>query len=435
MDPLLILLFIVLFLLSGFFSGTEIALMSIQKHKIDSLVKSKVFWSSSLKDVKDNNDRLLIAILIGNNLVNVYTATLATQIAMTLAAKLQIPEAQIIWISTWIVTFFLLLFGEIIPKSFATKNATKISLLVAPIYKWLIILFFPVIIFIEFIIKIFSGKGTVEVLTNEEIQSFIDMGKEHGSLEEHEHEKIKSILEFWDTTVEEIMTPRVKIEAISSNTTVKEALLYYLEHTHSRIPVYNKTIDKIDYFLTSRDLIREYSAGNLEKKISDVKLMKVLKVPLNQTIGRLFETFQNSRKVLAIIIDEYGGVSGLVTLEDIIEEVFGEIRDESDNEVDELVKIGNDTFVVQSDYLMDELLEKLDLEFEYIWLDEKDYDGETISYFVMDQLDGFPTKNQSLRLLIKNENNDGDEKKILKIRVIEVENSTIGKVEVRIIKE
>jgi CBS domain containing-hemolysin-like protein len=141
-------------------------------------------------------------------------------------------------------------------------------------------------------------------------------------LEEHEHEKIKSILEFDETTVEEIMTPRVKIEAISDTFTVKEAMEFYLSHTHSRIPVYNETIDKIDYFVTARDLIKEFHYGNLDKKISEIGLKKVLKVPLNQSIATLLETFQKAHKIMAIIIDEYGGVSGLITMEDIIEEVF-----------------------------------------------------------------------------------------------------------------
>jgi len=194
--------------------------MSIPEHKLESLFKSKKYWSSSLKKIKENNDRLLITILIGNNLVNVYTAALATSIAIGVWVKMWIPQATVIWIATWIVTFFLLLFWEIIPKSFATKNAAKISLLVAPIYKTLMFVLYPVISFIEVIIKVFSGKKNVEQMTDEEIESFIDMWRKSWTLEKDEHEKIKNILEFWDILVEEIMVPRVRIEALSIKSTV-----------------------------------------------------------------------------------------------------------------------------------------------------------------------------------------------------------------------
>ena len=154
MDYPSIFLFVVLFLLSWFFSGSEIALISLPKHKIDFFVKNKKVWSKSLKSVRENTDRLLILILIWNNLVNTYTAALATQIAMSSASKMWIPEAQAVVISTALVTIFLLLFWEIIPKSIASKNTAIMALLVAPVYNFLMIVLYPLIVFIEIIIKI-----------------------------------------------------------------------------------------------------------------------------------------------------------------------------------------------------------------------------------------------------------------------------------------
>jgi len=199
MDPLLIsiITFIILFLLSAFFSWTELALMTLANHKVEALVKSWKFWALNLKKIKENNDRLLITILIWNNLVNVYTAALATTIAISFAKASGLEESFAIWIATWIITFLLLIFWEIIPKSFATKNATTISLLVSPIYKVLMIILLPVIILIELIIKIFNLKEWDSKITGEEIESFIDMTKDSGTLEHKEHEKIKNILEFW----------------------------------------------------------------------------------------------------------------------------------------------------------------------------------------------------------------------------------------------
>ena len=434
MDPLLIILFILLFLLSAFFSGTELALMSLPEHKLESLLKQGKFWSKSLKKIKENNDRLLITILIWNNLVNTFTAALATSISISIARSgwLWLNESTAIWISTWLVTFLLLLFGEIIPKSIATKNAAAISLVVAPIYKFLMLVLYPVISFMEILIKLFSGKQKVEQITEEEIESFIDMWKDAWWLEEHEHEKIKSILEFDETTVEEIMIPRVKIEAISDTVTVKEAMEFYLSHTHSRIPVYNETIDKIDYFITARDLIKEFYKWNLDKKISEIDLKKVLKVPLNQSIATLLETFQKAHKIMAIIIDEYGGVSGLITMEDIIEEVFWEIRDETDKEAEEFVKIWKDSIRVESDVLIEDVLEKFNLELEDIGLDQKEFDWENLSYVITHKLERFPNTWEIIIFDIKSDENS-NKKRVLSLKILSIDNAKIGKVDIRVL--
>lgn len=426
-----IVLFIILFLLSWFFSGSEIALMSLPKHKVDSLVKNRRAWARSLKTIKENTDRLLILILIWNNFVNVYTAALATQIALNLSSSVWLDESQAVWISTLIVTAFLLLFWEIIPKSIASKNATSMSLLVAPIYNFLMVVLFPLIIFIELIIKMFSWKKKYEKMTWEEIQSFIDFWRAHWWIDDDEHERIKSIFEFSDTTAEEIMTPRVKIEAIPDTFTVRDAINYYLTHTHTRIPIYKWTIDKIDYFISARDLMKEVSSWNLDKKISDLKLRKVLKVPLNQPIPKLLDIFQKSNKIFAIIMDQYWWVAWLVTLEDIIEQVFGEIRDESDREAEEFIRTDDWKIITDSLVLMQDLLEEFDLEFENIWLDEKEFNWETISYVITDVLETFPIVWEEIRFLVTKED-DLKTKKEMIIKVLEVDEAKIWKVEAKI---
>lgn len=436
MDPLLILFFVVLFLFSAFFSWTELALMSLPEHKIDSLLKNRRFWSKSLKKIKENNDRLLITILIWNNLVNTFTASFATSIAIWIARNswLWIAEATAIWISTWVITFLLLLFWEIIPKSIATKNAATISLAVAPIYKVLMLILYPIISFMEMLIKVFSWKQTKNIITDEEIESFIDMWKESWWLDHNEHEKIKSILEFDDTLVEEIMTPRVKIDAVSSDMTVWEAIEYYLSHTHTRLPVYNETIDKIDYFLTARDLIREFKNWNKDKKISEIKLRRVLKVPSNQSLTKLLQTFQNSNKILAILIDEYGWVSWLVTVEDIIEQVFWEIRDETDRESEEFIKIWNDSIRVESDVLIEDILEKFELELENIGLDHREFDWETLSYVITHELEWFPTNWEILNFDIFDQDWKETDK-MISFKIIDINNARIWKIDVRVLEK
>lgn len=437
MDPLLVLLFIVLFSLSAFFSGTELALMSLATHKIDSLVKEGRFWAKSLKQIRKDSDKLLITILIWNNLVNTFTASLATTIAISVARNsgMWLTEATAVWISTWIITFLLLLFWEIIPKSIAIKNATPIALFVAPIYKFLIFILYPFIIIIWFIVKIFSKWAHVETMSEEEIESFIDMWRDTGWIDHDDHEKIKSILNFDEITVEEVMTPRVKIDALDIETTVSEAMDFYLSHTHSRIPVFTWTIDKIDFYITGRDIVRELNFWNKDKKLSEIKLKKVLKVPLTQSIQKLFETLQWAHRTMSIIIDEYGWVSGLVTMEDIIEQVFGEIRDETDKESEEFIKNGKDSFIVESDVLIEDILYKFGLELSDIWLDEKEFDWETISYVITHILEWFPSNWEVLNFNINKseEKQSWDEK--LMFKILNIDNAKIWKIDVTIIKK
>lgn len=428
MDPLLIGWFIILFLLSAFFSWTELALMSLASHKIEWLIKEGKLWSKSLKSIKHNNDKLLITILIGNNLVNTYTAALATTIAIGMSVDMWLEQSAAIGISTWVVTFLLLMFGEIIPKSFAIKNAVSIALFVAPIYKFLMLLLFPVIFIIEGIIKVFSKKEVSEQMTDEEIESFIDFGKHSWTLEDSEHEKLKNVLEFGDILVEEIMTPRVKIEAISKNKTVWEAMKYYIAHTHSRIPVYNDTIDQIDYFFTIRDLLDRDSST----KLYELKLPEVIKIPLNQHIDTLFENFQIAHKHMAIAIDEYGWVAGLITLEDIVEEIFGEIHDETDREVEEIKDIWNNTFVIESTVLVENILDEFHLDLGDFVDDLIEFSSETIGYMITHKLERFPENDEIISFKYHKliDNTSGE----IRCKILRVKDAKIGKIEVKLVK-
>lgn len=399
--------------------------MWLASHKIDALVKEWKIWSKSLKKIKVNNDRLLITILIWNNLVNTYTAALATTIAMNLAQGMWVEQSVAIWVSTWVVTFLLLMFGEIIPKSFATKNAAPIACSVAPIYKVLMVILYPVIVLIEGIIKIFSKKEFAEEITEEEIWSFIDLWKDSWTLEDSEHEKIKNILEFGDILVEEIMTPRVQIEAISDEKTVAEAIGFYKSHTHSRIPVYSETIDKIDVFVTIRDLLN----ADENKKLKDIELPKVVKIPLNQHIDTLFEDFQKTHKHMAIAIDEYGGVAGLITLEDIIEEIFWEIRDETDKEIDEMKQIANNTYIIESTVLIEDIIEKFELDLSDFEENLTEFSSETTSYMLTHILERFPENGEIIRF--QYEKMLDDSSGFLEFKILRIVDAKIGKIEVK----
>ncbi|MDQ7023202.1 MAG: hemolysin family protein [Candidatus Gracilibacteria bacterium] len=387
MDPITILIFIILFLLSGFFSGTELALMSLPSHKIDALVKECKFGSKELRYIKDRSDKLLITILIGNNLVNTFTAAFATVIATTLAKDSGMEASLAIGLATGIITLLLLIFGEIAPKSFATKNSESIALSVSKFYKFLMFLLTPIVFLLEKLIQVFTGKTKQEQVSESEVEAFIDMGKNTGGLEYKQHKQLKNVLEFGEIMVEEIMTPRVKLEALKDDTTVEEALDFYLKHTHSRIPVYNETIDNITHILTVRDLI---TVENKNIQLSDLDLIKPMKVPLNQPIDKLLEDFQKNHKVMTVVLDEYGGVAGIATLEDVIEEIFGEIRDETDKEIEEIQNKGTNIYEVDSDIRIEEAVSLFNFECTDLGWSEDKYDGETLSYVLTDILERFP---------------------------------------------
>lgn len=424
MDPITILIFITLFLLSGFFSGTELALMSLAKHKVDALVKEWKPWAKQLKYIKDRSDKLLITILIWNNLVNTFTAAFATVIATDLAKNSWMEASLAIWLATWVITLLLLIFGEIAPKSFATKNAESISLSVSKIYKFLMFVLTPIVFLLERLIQLFTWKTKQEEVSESEVEAFIDMWKTTWGLEEKQHEHLKNVLEFWDITVEEIMTPRVKLEALKDDTTVEEALEYYLKHTHSRIPVYNETIDNITNILTIRDLILQ---EDKTKKLSDIDLVKPMKVPLNQPIDNLLADFQKHHKVMTVVLDEYGWVAWIATLEDIIEEIFGEIRDETDKEKEEIQNKGTNIYEVDSDIWIEDALSLFNLDCTDLGWSEDKFDGETLSYVLTDILERFPKKQEVIKLNIKSEENN----KSLKIKVLEINDGIIWKVEIR----
>ena len=426
MDPLTISIFVVLFVLSGFFSGTELALMSLPSHKIDSLLKEWRFWSKELKYIKDRSDKLLITILIWNNLVNTFTAAFATVIATQLAEWSDMEQSLVIWIATWVITLLLLIFGEIAPKSFATKNSETIALAVSKFYKFFMFMLSPVVFLLERLIQLFTWKTKQEQVSESEVQAFIDMWKNTGWLEEKQHEQLKNVLEFWEITVEEIMTPRVKLEALEDDTTIEDALKYYLKHTHSRIPVFHETIDKIINILTIRDLI---TAEDKNKTLSTLNLVKPMKVPLNQPIDNLLEDFQKKHKVMAVVLDEYGWVAWIVTLEDVIEEIFWEIRDETDKEVEEIENKWTNIYEVNSDIWIEEALTLFNLEFwDFGWNEDK-YDGETLGYVLTDILERFPKKQEVIKLNILS--GEDEKKDFLKFKVLEIQEGIIGKVEIR----
>lgn len=365
MDPVSIITFVILILLSAFFSGTEIALMTISKHTIVGFLKEKRTGAKSLKRIKEKSDQLLIVILIGNNLVNVGASALATVSAINIAESLSLPGEYGIGIATGAVTLILLLFGEITPKSLASKYSGEVSLLVAPFYELLMKVLFPLTVIIEWFVrgikKVFRTNDITTSITAEELEAFLDISYEHGAVETHEHRKIKSILDLGETEASSVMTPRVNVDFVSEQITVDELCTFFFTSSHTRIPVYAETPDNIDYVVNFREAFNWKNEGKGDIQLKNLDLEKIIKVPSTQPIDRILTIFQKSHKHIALVIDEHGGVDGVITLEDIIEEVFGDIKDEKDQEEEYIRKTSNGAIIVQGSVLVEDILEEYEL--------------------------------------------------------------------------
>jgi putative hemolysin len=432
MDPLSIILFLVLFALSALFAWSEIALMSIPHHKIESFIKQRKYWAKSLKKIKSNSDRLLITILVWNNLVNVSVASLATKISIDIANASWIEQWLAIGISTWIITLLLLFFWDMFPKSIAIRYTDSISLYVAKFYVILEKILYPIIIVVEYIMNLFQKEQKKQhIITDEEIESFMEMSHKAWTFEKGEYEKIKNMLDFYEITAQEIMTPRIKMEAIPDTMTVSKAKEKIMKFSHSRIPVYQESIDTIDCFVTLRELLIAEKKWYEDKKLKELDLPDILKVPLTKPIHLILDQFKKSRSHIAAVIDEYGGIAGLLTLEDVVEEVFGDIMDETDKETLAIKKEWL-AYIFQSHITMDEFLEKIGLQFYELDISEKEFSWETLSYFITSYLERFPKVGEEILFLIKQDDNLPT--KQLRLKVLSLEKNTIGEIKTEIVQ-
>jgi len=376
-----------LVVLSGIFSGSETALISISQSKVDELVSKKVRNSQVLKKLKRDPHKLLITVLIGNNIVNIGASAYAA-IVFT-----DIFGSSGIGIATAIMTFFILIFGEITPKSFAHQHAVGVALFIAkPIYLLQLILF-PVVWLLGKIVDlvnfVFGNKKSFTV-TEGELVAMLKIGAQEGSIEKHERELIENVLEFNDIKVEEVMTPRVAIEAIDSNMTIQEAVDFVIKHTHSRIPVYQNNIDNIVGVISIKELLRYFDECSPKKKIKSLKLPLPLEVPFSKKINKLFSEFQRKHIHMAIVIDEYGGTTGLVTLEDLLEEIVGDIVDEFDIHETPLEIIDNNNIIASGATLIEDINDFFKIKFGS---NERD----TINGYLTEHLHRFPREGEIVK--------------------------------------
>ena len=378
----LVVLFVLL-LLSGFFSSAETALFSISRAKARHIAKERGFTNSLIQKMKDDPHRLLSTILIGNNLVNVGAAALATSITIELVAD------HAVGIATGLMTALILIFGEIIPKSIATRNNVLIARVVILPLHWLSILVTPVIYLLNFIPKLTNKVQRKSRVTEEELLTFVEVVEEEGGIEEEERELIHNIFEFDDTSASEIMTPRADMFVINvADELDVEAII---RSGFSRIPVIEEDIDHVIGILYIKDLFMHQIASD-EKVDARSVMSEPYFVPENKKLDHLLQEFKRRKQHLAIVVDEHGGVSGLITLEDALEEIVGEIVDETDRVEPHIVKLNKNEWRVLGKSEIDDVNEELAMDIP----DTKEYD--TFSGYILDQIGRIPQEKEDINL-------------------------------------
>jgi CBS domain containing-hemolysin-like protein len=341
--------------LSGFFSGLEVALVGVRKSKVVQLFNDGKKGSKALHKLKMNPSWMMSSVNLGNNLVNVGASALATSLAIRLFGD------DGLGIAVGIMTFLILVFGEITPKTYCNANSTKIALRYAPVLLAFSYVFFPVVKFFEIItrgvVKITGSSHTPPPITEEEIKGVIDQGLEEKALEKDEMELVHGALKFDDTVIRSVMTPRTKMFSLNSKMLLFEALPQINQRGHSRIPIFGDTSDDIVGFIHVRDVLKE-----LERDNKMTSLEKIARKPVfasqEKMVSALLKEMKGRKTHMAIVVDEHGGVEGLVTLEDLLEEIVGEIEDETDlTRQAGYEKIDQDTIITNGDIDIDTINE------------------------------------------------------------------------------
>lgn len=386
---------LILIFLSAFFSSSEIAIFSFDKKKLNDFKKDHPILAKYLTIVIDNSRRILVTILLANTIVAVWASIISVQLSLEIADKYGYSKDVTIFVQIVVLTIVLLVIGEISPKIWANKHQiTTLKIVLMPIY-WVSVLFYPIAYLITSLMDVFSKNITERksntALQESEIKELAELGVEKGTIEEEEHDLINGIVSFKSVTAREIMTPRVDIAAIPVDASFEELMSVINESGHSRIPLYEKDLDNIKGIIIAKDLLPFIKKKELSQNINLLKIAReAIFVPSSKHINDLLHEFQEKKIHLAIVVDEYGGTAGLISLEDILEEIVGEIRDEHDKEENEITKLSDNSYLLLGKLSIDELNELLNENFSS---ENDDYD--TLGGFVFNHAGTIPEQGYS----------------------------------------
>ena len=378
---------VVLVLFSGFFSATETAFSSVNRTKLKLKAQGGNKSAQNALKLLDKFDKLLSTILVGNNLVNITLSVLFNNIFESV-----IPDPAVSGIvSVAVSTVIVLTFGEITPKMIAKENSERICMAFGyPIRAIQIILYPITIIFtgLKFVLnKIFKSRDD-DKITEEELLSMVEEAQEDGSLDSQERELISSAIEFDDCEVQDILVPRVNVIAVPTNMAMDKIKAIFLEYNYSRLPVYKDSIDQIVGMIHNIDFFTALEKG--EKNINNY-ITPVAVATEHMKISALLKSMQRQKVHMAVVVDEYGGTLGIVTLEDILEELVGEIWDEHDEVVNYFTKIDDENYLVDGRAELDDFFKEFNIDEN----ETENFDSQTVSGWVIEQFGEIPKKSQS----------------------------------------
>lgn len=382
MNTGLLIAMVILVLMSGFFSASETAFSSLNKVKLKAMMKEGENNKKIERALKlsEDYDVVLSTVLIGNNIVNIACTSLATLFFTGLLGDNSDLGATV---STVVMTIVVLIFGEVTPKTYAKEKADKVVVAIAPIIKACIIIFSPLNVFFKawkkLMNKIFKTGG-VETITEEELKTYVDEAHTGGEIDENESELIRSSIEFDDIDVSDILVPRVDVEAVDKYAPLSEIEAVFNRTNFSRLPVYIDDIDSIVGVIHHRDF---EAARKRNLKSLRTILKPVPAVSPDTKISKLLRIFQKNKTHLAVVIDEFGGTEGIVTLEDILEELVGEIWDEHDEIQNDIEKLSDNEYLVQGSMSVDDF-------FEYFSIHQEKKEISTVNGWIMQNLDKIP---------------------------------------------
>ncbi|MBQ3515626.1 MAG: HlyC/CorC family transporter, partial [Lachnospiraceae bacterium] len=386
---------VILVILSAFFSSAETAFSTANRIKMRGLAEEGNKKAALVLKILDSYSKLLSAILIGNNVVNLSASSLATTIAIALSEPLGLQASLMTGLATGILTVVVLLGGEIVPKTWANLNADKIVLTFAPIIKFLMTILTPVIFIVDKIavgiLKLFridpSKKNNA--MTESELRSYVDVSHEDGVIEEEEREMIYNVFDFGDSLAKDIMIPRIDMVSVEDTATYKEITEVFRENMYTRLPVYHDSTDNIIGIINIKDFL---FVENPDKfAIKDIIRDAYYTYEYKKTSDLMMEMRKSSSNI-ALVLNEYGSTEGMITLEDLLEEIVGEIRDEYDEDEETLINdLGDNTYIVPGGMKLDDINNSIDTNFS-----SEDYDS--IGGLIIERLDKLPEEGETVEL-------------------------------------
>lgn len=403
----LLLSILILIVLSGIFSATETAYSSLNRIRLKNMAEDGNKRAQTTLNLSEQYDLVLSTVLVGNNIVNILMSSLATVLFINLLGNMGVT------VSTIVVTIVVLIFSEVTPKTLAKQYPEKFAIFVSPMVRFLLVVFKPINLFFtfwNFLLRLIFKLEPEQSITEEELMTIVDEAQQEGAITQEDKDLFENVIEFNDNQVGDILTPRINLEAVEVKDSMDHITKVFLDSGYSRLPVYKESLDNIVGVIHLRDFFQMTIKGkaNINEIMSDV-----LHVTPTTPISNLLDTLQEKKLHMVVVVNEYGGTDGIVTMEDILEELVGNIWDEHDEVVHEIQELAPNKYLVTGQAEADKVLEILGI--------EDDFESTTVNGWIMEKIGEIPKSNDSfdifnLHITIKSMANHRIDECVIEVR-------------------